>query len=81
MDDLCVVDCDIMMIGQYLQLFEKYLFVEKYYLLEEFVVLKQEGLKCGFSYVEFGLMVCSFYYVYEQVKFVVKYVEQVVIYV
>lgn len=68
MDDLRAVDCDIMTIGQYLQPSPKHLNVEKYYTPEEFALLKEEGMKRGFSHVESGPLVRSSYHAHEQVK-------------
>ncbi|WP_068620147.1 lipoyl synthase [Paenibacillus tuaregi] len=68
MDDLRAVDVDILTIGQYLQPSPKHLDVEKYYRPEEFVKLKEEGLKRGFSHVESGPLVRSSYHAHEQVK-------------
>lgn len=68
MDDLRAVDCNIMTIGQYLQPSKKHLYVEKFYTPEEFQVLKEEGLKRGFSHVESGPLVRSSYHAHEQVK-------------
>lgn len=68
MDDLRAVGCDIMTIGQYLQPSPKHLNVEKYYTPEEFAILKEEGMKRGFSHVESGPLVRSSYHAHEQVK-------------
>ncbi|WP_433944054.1 lipoyl synthase [Paenibacillus sp. SN-8-1] len=68
MDDLREVNVDILTIGQYLQPSPKHLDVEKYYRPEEFVKLKEEGLKRGFSHVESGPLVRSSYHAHEQVK-------------
>lgn len=68
MDDLRAVDCNIMTIGQYLQPSPKHLNVEKYYTPEEFAILKEEGMKRGFSHVESGPLVRSSYHAHEQVK-------------
>ncbi|TCZ75878.1 lipoyl synthase [Paenibacillus albiflavus] len=68
MDDLRKVDCNIMTIGQYLQPGHKYLKVHKYYTPEEFKLLKEEGMKRGFSHVESGPLVRSSYHAHEQVK-------------
>lgn len=54
MDDLRAVNCDILTLGQYLQPTPKHLNVEKYYPPEEFALLKEEGMKRGFSHVESG---------------------------
>lgn len=72
MDDLRAVDCDILTLGQYLQPSPKHLNVEKYYPPEEFLRLKEEGLKRGFSHVESGPMVRSSYHAHEQVKSATK---------
>ncbi|WP_342591604.1 lipoyl synthase [Paenibacillus shirakamiensis] len=68
MDDLREVGCDILTLGQYLQPSPKHLDVEKYYRPEEFVKLKEEGLKRGFSHVESAPLVRSSYRAHEQVK-------------
>lgn len=68
MDDLREVDVDILTLGQYLQPSPKHLDVEKYYRPEEFAMLKEEGLKRGFSHVESGPLVRSSYHAHEQVK-------------
>ena len=67
MDDLRAVDCDIMTIGQYLQPSPKHLNVEKYYTPEEFALLKEEGMKRGFSHVESGPLVRSSYHAHEHI--------------
>lgn len=66
MDDLREVDCNILTIGQYLQPSRRHLNVEKYYTPEEFELLKEEGLKRGFSHVESGPLVRSSYHAREQ---------------
>lgn len=68
MDDLRKVDCNILTIGQYLQPSLKHLSVKKYYTPQEFQLLKEEGLKRGFSHVESGPLVRSSYHAHEQVK-------------
>ncbi len=68
MDDLRAVDCNIMTIGQYLQPSKHHLYVEKFYTPEEFAMLKEEGMKRGFSHVESGPLVRSSYHAHEQVK-------------
>ncbi|UHA74659.1 lipoyl synthase [Paenibacillus sp. 481] len=68
MDDLRAIGCDILTLGQYLQPTPKHLRVDKYYHPDEFAVLKQEGLKRGFSHVESGPMVRSSYHAHEQTK-------------
>lgn len=66
MDDLRAVDVNIMTIGQYLQPTKKHLDVVKYYHPDEFAMLKQEGMKRGFSHVEAGPLVRSSYHAHEQ---------------
>ncbi|MFC7678209.1 lipoyl synthase [Paenibacillus sp. GCM10028914] len=78
MDDLRAVNCDIMTIGQYLQPSPKHLNVEKYYTPDEFAVLKEEGLKRGFSHVESGPLVRSSYHAHEQVKSAERRKEEIV---
>lgn len=68
MDDLRRNDCNILTIGQYLQPSLKHLTVKKYYTPQEFALLKEEGLKRGFSHVESGPLVRSSYHAHEQVK-------------
>lgn len=78
MDDLRAVDCDIMTIGQYLQPSPQHLNVDKYYTPEEFAILKEEGLKRGFSHVESGPLVRSSYHAHEQVKSAERRKEEIV---
>ncbi|MET3292593.1 lipoyl synthase [Brevibacillus fluminis] len=66
MDDLRAVDVNIMTIGQYLQPTKKHIAVEKYYHPDEFAMLKEEGMKRGFSHVEAGPLVRSSYHAHEQ---------------
>lgn len=77
MDDLREVDCNILTLGQYLQPTKKHLNIEKYYTPEEFAILKEEGLKRGFSHVESGPLVRSSYHAHEQVKSATKSAEKV----
>ncbi|WP_139490725.1 lipoyl synthase [Brevibacillus dissolubilis] len=66
MDDLRSVDCNIMTIGQYLQPTKKHLDVVNYYHPDEFAMLREEGMKRGFSHVESGPLVRSSYHAHEQ---------------
>ncbi|MGO0063075.1 lipoyl synthase [Brevibacillus fluminis] len=66
MDDLRAADVNIMTIGQYLQPTKKHIAVEKYYHPDEFAMLKEEGMKRGFSHVEAGPLVRSSYHAHEQ---------------
>ncbi|ANE45086.1 lipoyl synthase [Paenibacillus swuensis] len=68
MEDLRAVDCNIMTIGQYLQPTKQHLDVVRFYPPEEFAVLKEEGMKRGFSHVESGPFVRSSYHAHEQVQ-------------
>jgi len=75
MDDLRAVQCDILTIGQYLQPTRQHLAVEKYYTPEEFALLKEEGMKRGFSHVESGPLVRSSYHAREQKEAAVRTLE------
>lgn len=75
MDDLRAVQCDILTIGQYLQPTKQHLKVERYYTPEEFALLKEEGLKRGFSHVESGPLVRSSYHAREQKEAAVRTLE------
>jgi lipoic acid synthetase len=68
MDDLREVDCNILTIGQYLQPTPTHLPVKAYYTPEQFALLKEEGMKRGFSHVESGPLVRSSYHAHEQVQ-------------
>ena len=74
MDDLRSVDCNILTLGQYLQPSPKHLKVEKYIKPEDFALLKEEGLKRGFSHVESAPLVRSSYRAHEQVKSAAKHI-------
>jgi len=75
MDDLRAANCDILTIGQYLQPTRQHLAVEKYYTPEEFALLKEEGMKRGFSHVESGPLVRSSYHAREQKEAAVRTLE------
>lgn len=66
MADLVEVGCDILTLGQYLQPTPKHLPVSRYYHPDEFLVLKEEGLRLGFRHVESGPLVRSSYHAEEQ---------------
>jgi lipoic acid synthetase len=66
MRDLCMVQCDILTIGQYLQPSRQHLPVRRVYTPEEFERLRQEGLGLGFRHVEAGPLVRSSYHAGEQ---------------
>lgn len=68
LDDLRAHQVDIVTIGQYLQPTKGHLKVEKYWHPDEFAMLKEEGMKRGFSHVESGPLVRSSYHAHEQVK-------------
>jgi len=67
MHDLRTVGCDIITIGQYLQPTRDHLPVARFYDLSEFAMLKEQGLKMGFSHVESGPLVRSSYHAEQQV--------------
>ena len=62
MTDLAKTRCDILTLGQYLQPTQDHLPVARYYLPEEFLQLKAEGLAMGFCHVESGPLVRSSYH-------------------
>ncbi len=66
MDDLRAADVNILTIGQYLQPTKKHLNIVEYYTPEQFAMLKEEGMKRGFSHVESGPLVRSSYHAREQ---------------
>jgi len=67
MHDLRAVGCDIITIGQYLQPTRDHLPVARFYDPSEFAMLKEQGLKMGFSHVESGPLVRSSYHAEQQV--------------
>ena len=58
---------DILTLGQYLRPSMRHLPIDRYYTPEEFVQLKEEGLRMGFTHVESGPLVRSSYHAHEQV--------------
>ena len=68
MRDLREWGVDILTIGQYLQPTVKHLPIERYYRPEEFVELKDFGMKIGFRWVESGPLVRSSYHAEKQVQ-------------
>lgn len=62
MDDLRAHDVDIMTIGQYLQPSRFHLPITRYYTPDEFAVLKEEGERRGFRWMESGPLVRSSYH-------------------
>lgn len=68
MVDLREAGCQILTIGQYLRPNRGCLPVERYYTPEEFLELKEEGLKLGFRWVESGPQVRSSYRAEEQAR-------------
>jgi lipoic acid synthetase len=68
MHDLADRGVDILTVGQYLQPSQKHLPVERFYLPEEFDLIKDEGLKMGFKWVESGPLVRSSYRADQQVR-------------
>lgn len=66
MDDLRNAGVNILTIGQYLQPTQKHLTIKKYYTPAQFALLKEQGVKRGFSHVESGPLVRSSYHAHEQ---------------
>ncbi|RMD92226.1 MAG: lipoyl synthase [Calditrichaeota bacterium] len=65
MRDLRQVQVDILTLGQYLQPTKNHLPVDRFVHPDEFLMLKQEGLKMGFKHVESGPLVRSSYHAEE----------------
>ncbi|MGQ0568966.1 MAG: lipoyl synthase [Armatimonadota bacterium] len=61
MVDLRTVDVDVLTLGQYLRPGPEYHPIDRYYTPEEFAMLREEGLRHGFKYVESGPLVRSSY--------------------
>ncbi len=66
MEDLRLVNCDILTLGQYLQPTKEHLPVERFVHPEEFNMLKELGLCMGFKHVESGPLVRSSYHAEQQ---------------
>ncbi|MBI1821337.1 MAG: lipoyl synthase [Nitrospirae bacterium] len=66
MEELVLIQCDIMTIGQYLQPTKDHLPVERYYAPEEFIRFKELGEKTGIPHVESGPLVRSSYHADDQ---------------
>ena len=67
-DDLVAHRCDILTVGQYLQPTPAHLPVERYYAPEEFVAIREEGLRRGLRHVEAGPFVRSSYHAWDQAQ-------------
>lgn len=68
MQDLRAVRCDMLTIGQYLQPTREHLPVARFYDPSEFAMLKDEGLKMGFTHIESGPLVRSSYHAEQHVS-------------
>ena len=66
MSDLRTVGCNIFTIGQYLRPSTHHAPIARFYLTEEFQMLKEEGLALGFHHVESGPLVRSSYHADQQ---------------
>ena len=66
--DIAHTGCDIMTVGQYLPPKKAALPLDRYYSLEEFAVIREEGLKMGFRHVESGPLVRSSYHAKQQIE-------------
>jgi lipoic acid synthetase len=66
MADLSAIQVDILTLGQYLQPTKAHLPVDRFVHLNEFAMLKREGLRMGFRHVESGPLVRSSYHADEQ---------------
>ena len=66
MADLREVQCDLLTIGQYLQPTVDHVPVARFYMPQEFEVLRDEGMRMGFKHVAAGPLVRSSYHADEQ---------------
>lgn len=66
MHDLVTHGCDLLTLGQYLQPTKAHLPVSHYYHPDEFVRLKETGVRLGFRHVESGPLVRSSYHAEQQ---------------
>ena len=66
MSDLRAVDCNLLTIGQYLRPSQKHIAVDRFYTPQEFIELREEGIRMGFSHVAAGPLVRSSYHADEQ---------------
>ncbi len=66
MRDIAGTGCDILTVGQYLPPKKKALALDRYYTLEEFARIREEGLRMGLGHVESGPLVRSSYHAREQ---------------
>jgi lipoic acid synthetase len=67
MRDIAGTGCEILTVGQYLPPKKKALPLDRYYSLEEFASIREEGLKMGFGHVESGPLVRSSYHAKTQI--------------
>jgi lipoyl synthase len=68
LNDLRVVNCDILTLGQYLRPSQDHLPVERYLPPAEFVEIRRNALELGFRHVEAGPLVRSSYHAWEHVN-------------
>jgi lipoic acid synthetase len=66
--EIAETGCEIMTVGQYLRPTKRALQVERYYTPEEFVLIREEGLRLGFKHVESGPLVRSSYHAKTQAE-------------
>jgi lipoic acid synthetase len=67
MRDIVGTGCDILTVGQYLPPKKKALPLDRYYTLEEFNHIREQGLAMGFGHVESGPLVRSSYHAKSQI--------------
>jgi len=68
MRDIAGTGCDILTVGQYLPPKKQALPLDRYYSLEEFALIREEGMTMGFGHVESGPLVRSSYHAKQQVE-------------
>jgi len=65
--DIAGTGCDILTVGQYLPPKKKALPLDRYYTLEEFTTIREQGLAMGLGHVESGPLVRSSYHAKDQI--------------
>jgi lipoic acid synthetase len=68
MRDIVLTGCDVMTVGQYLPPKKNALPLDRYYSLEEFEKIREEGLRMGLKHVESGPLVRSSYHAKTQAE-------------
>ena len=68
MRDIVGTGCELLTVGQYLPPKKQALPLDRYYSLEEFAFIREQGMKMGFKHVESGPLVRSSYHAKDQLN-------------